>query len=208
VGVDGARSIDRRRSDDRREEEDMKAFVVYESLYGNTAGVGEAIAASLRAQAFEVEAALVSKIDPAEVADVDLLVVGGPTHVHGLSSSRSRRTAAGDEKNAFAEPTLDPGLRTWLKELAPATARLAAAFDTRIDKPVIVTGSAAKAIGRRLEGAGYRLVAEPRSFLVSTKNELIDGELAQAASWGEDVGRTAAAQVDPLSQETRRPTAR
>jgi hypothetical protein len=169
----------------------MKALVVYESLYGNTAAVGEAIADSLRARGLEVEAALVPKIEPAETAEFELLVVGGPTHVHGISSSRTRPTAVNDEKNTFPAPTLEPGLRTWVNQLPPGAGRLAAAFDTRIDKPVLLTGSAAKGIGRRLKWRGFRLVSEPESFLMSNDNRLLEGELEHAAAWGRKVAERA-----------------
>jgi flavodoxin-like protein len=171
----------------------MKALVVYESMYGNTAAVGDAIAASLRARGLDVEAGPVSRIDPQEAAEVDVLVVGGPTHVHGMSSSRTRKTAADDDKNTFAEPTLEPGLRDWVRQLPPGRSRLAAAFDTRIDKPVILTGSAAKGIGRRLKGRGFRLVAQPECFLVSTENRLLDGEVERAKTWGREVAQRASA---------------
>jgi hypothetical protein len=171
----------------------MKALVVYESMYGNTAAIGDAVAASLRARGLEVEAGLVSKIDPEEAAEVDLLVVGGPTHLHGMSSASSRKSAASDEKNTFPEPTVEPGLREWVKRLPPGTGRLAAAFDTRIDKPVILTGSAAKGIGRRLQGRGFELVAEPECFLVSTQNRLLDGEVEHAMTWGREVAERATA---------------
>jgi len=167
----------------------MRALVVYESLYGNTAAVGEAIASSLRNRELDVEVGPVSEIESMRADGVELLVVGGPTHVHGMSSSRSRRDAASDEKNTFATPTLEPGLRTWLEDLAPGDGRLAAAFDTRIDKPAILTGSAAKGIGRRLEGRGFRLVAKPQSFFVSTANRLLDDELERAAAWAGEVAR-------------------
>jgi hypothetical protein len=156
-------------------------------MYGNTAAVGECIASSLRGGGIEAEAQLVSRVDPGETGDVDLLVVGGPTHVHGMSRSSTRKTAAEDEQNTFAEPTLAPGLREWIGELPPGGGRLAAAFDTRIDKPAILTGSAAKGIGRRLERRGFTLAVEPESFIVSTDNRLSDGKLEHAASWAREV---------------------
>lgn len=175
----------------------MRALVVYESLYGNTAMVGEAIAASLRARGFEVVVGPVSRVDAGGAADVDLLVVGGPTHVHGMSSAGTRKTAAGDEKNTFPEPTLEPGLRSWVKELPPGGGRLAAAFDTRFDKSVVLTGSAARGIGRRLRGRGLRLVAEPESFLVSTQNRLLEGEVEHATAWGAELAGLTAAAAPP-----------
>src|SRR5262245_43875941 len=115
----GYRRIHRRRSG-------MNALVVYESMYGNTAAVGDAIAASLRSEGLEVEAGLVAKIDPDETADVDVLVVGGPTHVHGMSRSSTRKTAVEDEKNTFPDRIVEPGLRDWLEHLPPGAGRLAA----------------------------------------------------------------------------------
>jgi hypothetical protein len=171
----------------------MRVLVVYESLYGNTAAVGEAIAASMRACGLDVEVGPVSRVDATRAAEVDLLVVGGPTHVHGMSSSATRKTAAGDEKNTFPEPTLEPGLRSWIKRLPPGGGRLAASFDTRFDKPVVLTGSAAKVIGRRLGRRGFRLVVEPECFLVSTQNLLLEGELERATSWGSQLAEVLAA---------------
>ena len=183
----------------------MRALVVYESMYGNTAAVGEAIAVSLRAHGLDVEAWPVSKIDPAETCEVDLLVVGGPTHVHGMTTSGSRKTAANDEKNTFAEPTIDPGLREWLKQLPSGEGRLAAAFDTRIAKPLVLTGSAAKGIGRRLKGCGFGLVRMPECFLVSTQNRLLDGELEHATGWAAQVAAQVMSGEPAVDQEVREP---
>jgi len=169
----------------------MKVLVVYESMYGNTAAVGEAIAASLRERGLEVDDSLVSKIEPTEAAGVDLLIVGGPTHIHGMSRAGTRKTATEDEKNTFAEPTLTPGLREWMDGLPSGTERLAAAFDTRIDKPALITGSAAKGIGKRLERHGYRLVVGPESFLVSTTNALLEGETDRATAWSTQIAERA-----------------
>lgn len=164
----------------------MKTLVAYESMYGNTAAVGEAIAAALREQGLDVEDGPVSKIDAARTADFDLLLVGGPTHVHGMSRASTRKTAVND-KNTFPEPTLEPGLRTWLARLPEGGGRLAGAFDTRFDKPRLLTGSAAKGIGRRLKGRGFRLVAEPESFLVSPQNRLLEGEVEHGTTWAKEI---------------------
>ena len=174
----------------------MEALVVYESMYGNTASIGETIAASLRAQGLEVTSGPISRIGAEDATDVDLLIVGGPTHVHGMSSTQSRKAAVQDEKNAYPEPTAGPGLRTWLRELVPGHGRLAAAFDTRLDKAVLMTGSAAKGIARRLRDRGFRLVMAPECFLVTTENRLVDGEMDHATAWGTRVAEGASAAVD------------
>src|SRR5262249_54872858 len=110
----------------------MKVLVVYESLYGNTAAVGEAIASSLRAEGLDVDVSPVTEIDPGDTADVDRLVVGGPTHVHGMSRASTRKTAASDGKNTYQRPTVELGLREWTEQLPSGAGRRAAAFDTRI----------------------------------------------------------------------------
>jgi flavodoxin len=175
----------------------MRALVAYESMYGNTAAVGEAIAASLRACGLEVEAGPVSKIEPERAGEVDFLVVGGPTHAHGMSTSATRKTAASDEKNTFADPTVEPGLRSWVKRLPRGEGRFAAAFDTRIDKSSILTGSAAKGIGRRLKGRGFRLVVGPECFLVSGQNRLLEREIEHATTWAKELAERAAAAAPP-----------
>lgn len=161
----------------------MKALVVYESLYGNTAAIGEAIASSLRTRGLDVASGPVSKIMPGETAAADLLVVGGPTHMHGMSRPATRRVGAEDEKNTFAEPTVAPGLREWLTDLPAGAGRFAAAFDTRIHKSPLLTGSAAKGIERRLTGQGFRMIVEPESFFVTGENRLEEGQTEHAATW-------------------------
>ncbi|UVJ41273.1 flavodoxin domain-containing protein [Arthrobacter sp. CJ23] len=69
----------------------MHAVVVYESMYGNTRQVAEAIAQGLGASG-TAKAVSVAEVAEDDVAQCDLLVVGGPTHVHG-TSLRDRRVS-------------------------------------------------------------------------------------------------------------------
>jgi hypothetical protein len=50
----------------------------------------------------------------------------------------------------------------------------AAAFDTRVDLPVALTGRASKGIARKLRRHGATLISRPESFLV-TKDNHFDG---------------------------------
>jgi hypothetical protein len=177
----------------------MKALVIHESMYGNTATVGRTIAASLCQQGLEVRAGSTAEITPAGAADADLLVVGGPTHAHGMSRASTRRAAVEDRDNTYPDRTVEPGLREWMEGLVPVRGRSAAAFDTRIDKPVLFTGSAAKGVARRLEHLGFRLVADPESFFVSGQNRLLEGEVDRAERWADRLvqGLTAVEVVAP-----------
>jgi hypothetical protein len=168
----------------------MKVLVAYESIYGNTRAVAEAVAEGLRPLA-DVSVLPLHEADLSAVLDADLLVVGGPTHMHGLSTSMSRRMAAqaGDEEDVAVEPGAadGPGLRGWLSERR-GEGRQAAAFDTRADRSAAMTGAASRGIARRLRRRGYDLVADPESFLVEdTEGPLADGELERARDWGRTV---------------------
>jgi hypothetical protein len=119
---------------------------------------------------------------------VDLVVVGGPTHMHGMTSSFSRRAAvkAGEEDGVAIEPGAgeDRGLRQWLSEQS-GERRHAAAFDTRIDRSPALTGAASRGIARRLRRSGFQLIADPESFFVEdNEGPLADGEVERARAWG------------------------
>ena len=73
----------------------VRAVVIYESMYGNTHLVADAIAVGLRAAAFDITIVPVSQAGPAVLADADLVVVGGPTHVHGMSRASPARRPSG-----------------------------------------------------------------------------------------------------------------
>ena len=170
----------------------MKAVVVYESMYGNTHLVAEAIATGLRGQADDVVVvASVGDVTNELLADTDLVVVGGPTHVHGMSRASTRKAAAEAAEKPGSELELDPdaegdGLREWfdsIGSLPPA----AAAFDTRMHGPAAFTGRASKGIAQRLHAHGCELVVGPESFLVSKENHLDDDEVAHARTWGQQL---------------------
>ena len=160
----------------------MLALVVFESMFGNTRTVAEAIAAGLSTRAevklFEVTTAPVLFPD-----DFDLLVVGGPTHAFGMSRESTRQSAV-DQGAPRAKAEI--GIREWIETISPGSRlRFAATFDTRIDRPR-VPGSAARKAARRLRQMKLELVAPAESFFVDgTTGPLLEGELERAHRWGE-----------------------
>lgn len=164
----------------------MKVLVAYESMYGNTREIAEAIAEGLKALG-DVEVASVNAGEGANV-DAEVVVVGGPTHMHGLPNSMSRKgvEAGAKEEGTELEPGAadGPGLREWLSK-REGDGKRAAAFDTRIDKSAVLTGAASRGIAKRLRRRGYEVVADPESFFVEdTEGPLADGEPDRAKAWG------------------------
>ena len=163
----------------------MSAVVIYESVYGNTRAVAEAIAEGLGdARILSVHEA------PAQVQEEELVVIGGPTHMHGMATSRSRQAAVdalhedGNEHQIEPGATEEPGLRAWLRDLPEGPDIKAAAFDTRIDRSPWLTGAASRGIAKRLRQRRYD-VLDSESFLVEeSEGPLADGELDRAREWG------------------------
>lgn len=164
----------------------MKSLVVYESLYGNTRAVAEAVAEGLQACG-EARAITVAEAQEAGLADVDLLVVGTPTHAWGLPRDSTWEPKGYKTPSSPKPATL---VRAWLADLPAGGGRPAAAFSTRLDKAQVLTGSAAGGIARRLRHHGWSRACAPASFVVSgTDGPLGPGELARARSWGDELGR-------------------
>jgi len=166
----------------------MRAVVVYESMFGNTHVVADHIATGL-ASTHEVSVVPVHDATMGLLDGVDLLIVGGPTHMHGMTSDKSRAMAVETAAKTDGGLALDPdaegeGLRDWFDDLPKLSDVRAAAFDTRIGSAApILSGRASKGIARRLRHHGMDLVSEPESFLVDADNHLIDGEADRATAW-------------------------
>lgn len=168
----------------------MQALVVYESMFGNTALVAEAIAEGLGARV-GVRAVPVADAPTPLPADIDLVVVGGPTHAFGMSRRGTRSAAARQDEKAAAG---ERGVREWLAVAGPMHGTLAASFDTHARTRL--PGSASGAIRRRLRRSGARVIAPPRSFYVTgTQGPLDDGERDRARAWGAALADAMAATV-------------
>ena len=165
----------------------MRALVVFESILGNTEVVARAVAEGL-GSAGEVEVVEVGRRPDGHPAGVDLLVIGGPTHAHGMTNPDSRRSAAQKAQRPVISSGI--GIREWLAAVGAAPAGVtAAAFDTRIKGPGLLWGSAAKAAAGCLGDQGFRMAAPPESFLLKgptgpVHDVLVEGEIERARRWG------------------------
>ena len=151
----------------------MKALVVYDSVFGNTEKVAQAMGQALAAVA-EVKTLRVGDVNPEDLAGIDGLIVGSPTR-------------------AFS-PT--PAIKKWVGSIPAKGLKgvKVAAFDTRFnveDAPseilkgmVKVFGYAAKPIGDRLvKKGGYLSLSLEGFFVLDSEGPLKDGELERAADW-------------------------
>jgi hypothetical protein len=178
----------------------MKITIVYESMFGNTHEVAKAISDGLReAQPdADVECVAVGDAPPELIRSTDLLIVGGPTHIRGMTSHFSRKMGVSGEEKAEAkgEPAHEleedaegPGVREWFDRLPRIeNGGRAAAFDTRLGSPM--AGGAARGVARRLRKHGYDLVSDPEGFVVDDAyGPLRAGELERAKQWGAQLVR-------------------
>lgn len=171
----------------------MRIVVVHESMFGNTHKIALAIAEGLPPFGIVVTANVNDKLAKEATRSADLVVLGGPTHVHGMTRTSSREEAKARANDPSKNLTLEAsasgiGVREWIRDLDVVPA-LCAAFDTRMDMARIITGAASGHIEHALTKRGSRAVTSPQSFLVSKDIILEDGELARARDWGTKVGK-------------------
>jgi hypothetical protein len=164
----------------------VRGFVVYESLFGNTARIAQAVVDGLKKH-LDIE--LHSVTDGMWPDGADLIVVGGPTHAFSMSRTTTREEAV--TQGALADPAI--GLREWLDELPQGNDTLFAAFDTRVDMVRRLPGSAAKAAAKEARKRGYQPLTRPESFYVKdVPGPLLDGEVQRAEVWGAQLAESLA----------------
>lgn len=146
----------------------MKSLIVYDSWFGNTQKIAEAMADGLDGDVQVVCA----DCDPSRhLSDCELLIVGSPTH--------------GGVATPAMQEFLDSINNDDLEGIAVA------AFDTRVTfRWLKVIGFASKRIAKQLQEKGGSLIVPPQGFYVSgKKGPLRDGELLRARRWAASVSR-------------------
>jgi flavodoxin len=150
----------------------MQTVVIYDSKFGNTETIAQAIGRGLSALG---DVRVMSTGEATLTERPDLLLLGGPTQNHGASR----------------------GLREFMDAL-PAVLRgvPVAMFDTRYRGSTWLTGSAAEKAAKAIRKAGGDVVAEPESFFIVRKGPmerqtLESGEIERAEQWAAAVAAAA-----------------
>jgi pantothenate kinase len=160
-----------------------RALVVYESMWGNSERLAQAVADGV-AEVMPVDLTDVAAA-PTELADVALVIAGGPTHGHTMSRPETRRAARG---HGALHGSIGFGLREWLDELPDEHERWLAAFDTCVPTGLRLPASAARSAARVGRRHRFHAAAAPTSFyLLDADGPLAPGELDRARSWGRAV---------------------
>ncbi|MDD2274474.1 MAG: flavodoxin family protein [Candidatus Pacebacteria bacterium] len=143
----------------------MKNLVIYDSCFGNTEKIAEAIAKSISAKAIKI-----NDIKDANLNEVELIILGCPTH-------GGRPTEA---------------IQKFINDITLKNIKFAV-FDTRMSKDDInialkllikLIGYASPKMAKTLKSKGYELITSPEGFLVKGKEgPLSDGEIERAKNW-------------------------
>ncbi len=170
----------------------MKALVVYESIFGNSREIAEAVAEGLSGH-LEVELHEATVVPTPSSIGQDLIVVGGPKHAYALSRPRTLREAV---KHVAHFRSRLHGLREWLSQLpCSSESPMFAAFETKVASVRHLPGSAAKKATRMLQALGYTVIGRECFYVAEPTGPLFDGEADRARQWGSDLGARAAARV-------------
>lgn len=154
----------------------MKTIVIFDSIYGNTKAIAEAIGQGMTG---DVKVLNVKDAGISELKNLDLLIVGSPTH--------------GGRPSKYTTAFLESIPRNALINIRVA------AFDTSISSEgkglfmrtvINFFAYAAKPILDRLKKKGGIAVAEPEGFFVEGREgPLKAGELERATQWAREISQ-------------------
>jgi flavodoxin len=142
----------------------LKVLVVYDTVYGNTRTIAQAIADAI---ASDVRVLPGGEAKVGDLEEADLLIIGSPTH--GAMPTEAIQRLVG-----------------WIGPPSRKGARVAT-FDTRLTWRFLDRwgGFAAPKMAEALEQKGWTLAAPPEGFLVGglRKGPLKRDEARRAAAW-------------------------
>ena len=146
----------------------MKALIVYDSTYGNTEKIAEAISVAIDG---DVKIMKVNQINLSALESLDLFFIGCPTN--------------------GGRPT--PAMQDFLKILPENKIKglNVAVFDTRFPHRIVkIFGFAADKMATDLKSKGANILSSEGFFVKSKSGPLTEGELERAANWANKIIKT------------------
>lgn len=149
----------------------MKTVIIYDSLFGNTAKIAHAVAKSMNPSNTLIAKA--KSFDISKLKNINLLVVGSPTH--------------GGRPSPAAKQLLDTLLPNSLHKIS------AAAFATGMRREkqraflkfvIKFFGYAAPRIAHALQAKGADIIGTENFYVAGKEGPLLEGELERATKWG------------------------
>lgn len=163
----------------------MLVSIVFESMFGNTEAVAQAVARGVRDHGAEVTIVRTGATGDHALLGCDLLVLAAPTHALSLSRPASRADAVARGADPASATT---GVREWMAGLSTrrvhTAAPVVAVFDTRARIARHWPGSAARSTARTMRAHGFTVVERASFFVEDVKGPLLSGELERAEAWG------------------------
>lgn len=135
---------------------DMKTLVIYDSAFGNTQAMAEAMAKALKA-----EISHVNNVKPETLPKYELLIFGSP--IQGWQPLPGMATLLASIPKGFLNGTK------------------AAAFDTRVS--LFIHGDAVQKMAEALRAAGANVVATEFFYVKGSKGPFKKGEMERAVAW-------------------------
>lgn len=170
----------------------MRAAVVYESMFGNSATIATSVAHGLRSAGMQVKVIPVALAGDDVLRNHDLVVIGAPTHALGLSRPSTRADAVLQGAPADVEAR---GVREWLEDVKDADSVKIATFDTRVRAMRHLPGSAARHVAHLLRRRGYDVPPAISFYVAGTLGPLAHDEEARASDWAANLGHQLMRQV-------------
>lgn len=145
----------------------MKTLIIYDSVFGNTQKIAEAMGSALNAPVQSVKNTTASQL-----AGLDLLIVGSPT----------RQFHATPETQAFLKG-LPAGTLNGVKVAAFDTRIAAAGIKFFLFRWMVQSNYADKKIAAALAQAGGSLAGQEGFIVKESEGPLQEGEAERAAAW-------------------------
>jgi flavorubredoxin len=141
--------IGKTRNSRERHDQDMKAILLFDTVFGNTERIANSLARGLQDVGVDAECVSINNARVDKLSDYDLLALGAPTQY--ITASKPMKE--------FLDQLKDLDLK----------GKYGFAFDTKLDS--ILAGSAAKFIEKKLKASGVNIVRPRSSAIVIGRKE-------------------------------------